>query len=203
MLSLPSRTHPALSQLCSCPPITATWGHEALRAVLSWHHQHALKAVRQIDNPARPFESKGNVSIAGKVHACPSSPAQEAAAQALAPRGFLQQDPNGSAERVWQSYLEGFCSSQATFTSKSFIPCLKAGEKAAITLPRTEGGGIYKDRHLCAVLTPQAEQRLAAARTPQAEPSHPHTISSAERSGLRAHLLLPQLQEDDSSSSSL
>lgn len=174
-----------------------------MQAVLSWHHQHALKAVRQIDNPARPFESKGNVSIAGKVHACPSSPAQEAAAQALAPRGFLQQDPDGRLRGAGKATWRGFAHPKPRSHQKSFIPCLKAGEKAAITLPRTEGGGIYKDRHLCAVLTPQAEQRLAAARTPQAEPSHPHTISSTERSGLHAHLLLPQLQEDDSSSSSL
>lgn len=175
-----------------------------MQAVLSWHHQHALKAVRQIDNPARPFESKGNVSIAGKVHACPSYPQpRRQQPKHWLPGGFSSKTQTGRLRGSGKATWRGFAHPKPRSHQKSFIPCLKAGEKAAITLPRTEGGGIYKDRHPCAVLTPQAEQRLAAARTPQAEPSHPHTISSTERSGLHAHLLLPQLQEDDSSSSSL
>lgn len=64
-------------------PPSLPLGDTRLRKQFSWHHQHAVKALRQIYNPARLFESKGKVSIAGRVHVCLTSPAQ-----AFAPRGF-------------------------------------------------------------------------------------------------------------------
>lgn len=87
------------------------------------------------------------------------------------PGGFSSKTQTGRLRGSGKATWRGFAHPKPRSHQKSFIPCLKAGEKASITLPRTEGQGIYKDRHLCAVLTPHA--RCSQDPTSRAEPP-PH-----------------------------
>lgn len=67
----------------------------------------------------------------------------------LLPGGFSSKTQMGQMRGAGKAPWRAFAGPKPHSHQKSFIPCLKTGEKAAITLPRTEGQGYIRT---CALL---------------------------------------------------